>query len=90
MKIIMNKTAPGSVDGIRVREYALGTEYDLSGSAGARELAASLVASGLAREAAAHVAPAPAPSVEKIEQTELEPGAPAEAIPVKPGPKKKK
>lgn len=90
MKIIMNKTAPGSVDGIRVRDYVAGAEYDLSGSAGARELAASFVASGLASEAAAQIAPAPVPAAEALEEIAPEPAAPAEPTVAKPGPKKKK
>lgn len=52
MKITMLKTAPGSVDGIRVATYEAGAEYDLTATDGERDLAAAFVAAGLAEKAA--------------------------------------
>jgi hypothetical protein len=70
MKIRMLSTAPGSVDGIRVATYEGGAEYDLSETAGARELAAAFVDAGLAEDAGAkklpptEVAPADGAAIE--------------------------
>jgi hypothetical protein len=50
MKILMTKTAPGSIDGIRVTQYVEGAEYDLTGTEGERDLATSFVGSGVAQE----------------------------------------
>lgn len=57
MKIIMTRSAPGSVDGIRVANYEVGTEYDLTATAGERDLAAAFVGAGMAEEVGAPVAP---------------------------------
>lgn len=53
MKIIMLSTAHGSIDGIRVASYEADQEYDLSMTAGARDLAAVFVDAGLAKEVGA-------------------------------------
>lgn len=67
MKIRMNATAPGSVDGIRVTTYQAGLEYDLTATAGERDLAESFVGAGMAVEIG--VAPvAEEPIVEPSEQ----------------------
>jgi hypothetical protein len=50
MKIRMLKTENGSVDGIRVKAYEQGVEYDLTNTQGERELAAAFVAAGMAEE----------------------------------------
>lgn len=51
MKILMTQTAPGSIDGIRVQQYEAGTEYDLSDSPGAMDLAQAFVGAGFATNA---------------------------------------
>lgn len=48
MKIRMLKTMPGSVDGTAVRDYEAGQDYDLTATAGARDLAAVFVREGWA------------------------------------------
>lgn len=48
MKIRMTQTAPGSVDGIRVQQYEAGSEYGLSDSPGAIDLAQAFVGAGFA------------------------------------------
>lgn len=53
MHIRMLKTADGSVNGIRVQPYDEGVEYDLSQTAGARDLAQAFVGAGLAEEVGA-------------------------------------
>jgi hypothetical protein len=53
MKIRMLSTAPGSADGIRVAAYEAGLEYDLTTTAGARDLAEVFVGAGLAEEVGA-------------------------------------
>lgn len=64
MKILMTTTASGSIDGIRVTTYDAGTEYDLTGGIGERDLAAAFVGAGFATEVgAAPVAPADAAPV---------------------------
>lgn len=50
MKITMLQAAPGSIDGIRVATYESGTEYDLTATDGARDLAQAFVGAGLAVE----------------------------------------
>lgn len=50
MKIKMNSTQTGSVDGIRATQYEEGKEYDLTGNDGERELAGVFVAEGWAVE----------------------------------------
>lgn len=50
MKIRMLTTAPGSVDGFRVSVYEVMHVYDLTASAGARDLAAAFVGAELAEE----------------------------------------
>jgi hypothetical protein len=50
MKILMTASAPGSVDGIRVKQYVEGAEYDLTTTPGERDLAAAFVGAGLAVE----------------------------------------
>jgi hypothetical protein len=82
MKIRMLSTAPGSVDGIRVSSYEEGHEYDLTATAGARELAEAFVGSGLAEDVGAKAAP---------EVTDAVEGSTADAspAPAKPGRKPK-
>jgi hypothetical protein len=53
MKILMSETAPGSVDGISVATYKTGEQYDLTATAGERDLAAAFVGAGLAVEVGA-------------------------------------
>jgi hypothetical protein len=53
MKIHMLSTERGSVDGIRVASYEAGQEYDLTATAGARDLAEAFVGAGLAEEVGA-------------------------------------
>jgi len=48
MRIKMLKTAPGSIDGIRVSQYEAGAEYDLSHSQGEIDLALAFVGARLA------------------------------------------
>lgn len=50
MIIRMLKTEFGSVDGIRVAAYQVGSEYDLSATEGERDLASALVAAGIAED----------------------------------------
>lgn len=89
MKITMNRSVPGSIDGIRVTDYVAGIEYDLSASPGARSLAAAFVGAGMAVEVAAKQAEAKAvePEVEALpaEVAHIEPEAKPQA---KPGKKK--
>lgn len=68
MKITMNRSVPGSLDGIRVTDYVAGVEYDLTASPGARSLAAALVAAGMAVEVTAKPVEAKAiePEVEAL------------------------
>lgn len=51
MKIKMLETQRGSVDGCRVKTYEAGVEYDLSASAGAKDLARAFVDAGFAEAA---------------------------------------
>lgn len=71
MKIRMTQTTPGSVDGIRVQSYEAGQEYDLSATAGERELAAAFVNADLAEIAGKITAAKPqapeAPAFESVE-----------------------
>lgn len=53
----MLSTVPGSVDGFQVASYEAGQEYDLTATAGAKELAVALVDAGLAEEVGAKVEP---------------------------------
>lgn len=53
MKIRMLESASGSVDGWRVASYEAGEEYDLTATAGARDLAEAFVGAGLAEEVGA-------------------------------------
>jgi hypothetical protein len=53
MKIVMKETADGSVDGISTATYKAGEEYDLTATAGARDLAEAFVGAGLAEEVGA-------------------------------------
>jgi hypothetical protein len=90
MHIRMLKTAGGSTDGIRVKSYDEGQEYDLSGTAGARELAESFVGADLAEEVGAK----PSAASVGVAVGGDEGAAPAAvdeapAIPAKPGRKPK-
>lgn len=72
MKIVMKESVPGSVDGINTAIYETGAEYDLTETAGARDLAQALVDAGLAEEIGAKlVAPElkPASEAEVVEQS---------------------
>jgi len=92
MQIRMLITAPGSVDGIRVASYVADQEYDLTATAGERDLAAAFVGSGLAEEVGAGPAPvvdaAPAGAEGITPATADAADAPA-ASPAKPGRKSK-
>lgn len=50
MKIRMTSSQKGSCDGIHITEYLAGSEYDLSDSKGARELAQAFVGARMAVE----------------------------------------
>jgi hypothetical protein len=50
MKVRMLSSAPGSIDGIHVVMYEVDQEYDLTTTAGSRDLAAAFVDAGLAEE----------------------------------------
>jgi hypothetical protein len=87
MKIRMTKTAPGSVDGIRVQQYEAGVEYDLSASAGERDLAVAFVGAGFADPVDGKPQPVAVPEAAEMEVAPVaEPSAPASA---KPGRKPK-
>jgi hypothetical protein len=94
MKIRMITTENGSLDGIRVSVYNAGTEYDLTDSQGARDLAAAFVGARMAVEVAdeATVEPQPAPEVvaEVAPVEVIEPVAAPEPATGKPGRKSKK
>lgn len=64
MHIRMLKTENGSVDGIRVKQYPEGEEFDLTGTAGERDLAAAFVGAGLAEEVGVKVLELPHKAVE--------------------------
>lgn len=81
MKIRMLRSAPGSEDGIRVAMYEVDQEYDLTATAGSRDLATSFVGAGLAEESSAKPA-----STAEVAQVDVDSGAPA---PAKPGRKPK-
>ena len=51
MRIRMLKTAPGSIDGVRITSYEAGQEYDLSATPGEQFLASNFVSAQLAEEA---------------------------------------
>jgi hypothetical protein len=53
MHIRMLKTENGSVDGIRVKQFVEDEQYDLTATAGERDLAAAFVGAGLAVEVGA-------------------------------------
>lgn len=72
MRIRMLKTENGSVDGIRVKQFAEGEQYDLTATAGERDLAAAFVGADLAVE----VGVEPAPEVESPEPEAAAAGAP--------------
>lgn len=57
MKIRMTTTENGSTDGIRVTVYQDGVEYDLSATAGERDLASAFVGAGMAVEVIAEADP---------------------------------
>lgn len=61
MRISMLQTTPGSIDGIRVASYEADTEYDLTATAGERDLASAFVGAGLAVDLDARPAEKPAP-----------------------------
>jgi len=90
MLIRMLSTQRGSVDGIRVASYEADQEYDLTATAGARDLAEAFVGAGLAEEVGA----TPAPAVEATPAGD-EVSAPAAVVapdvpaPTKPGRKPK-
>ncbi len=83
MKIKMLTTAPGSVDGIRVTEYEAGTEYDLSATAGERDLAEAFVGAGMANVCVEKSAAVPDAAPAEIE------GEDAAPVRAKPGRKPK-
>jgi xanthine dehydrogenase molybdopterin-binding subunit B len=77
----MLRSAPGSVDGIRVSMFEADKEYDLTATSGARDLAVAFVDAGFAEESRAK--PVSVPEVAPA-------GVPAdESAPVKPGRKPK-
>jgi hypothetical protein len=50
MRIRMLKTVPGSIDGIQVKSYGAGKDYDLTATDGERSLATALVNAQYAEE----------------------------------------
>lgn len=64
MQIRMLKTENGSIDGIRVTSYEADVEYDLTATAGERDLAAAFVGAGLAVDLDAKPAKQRAPEPE--------------------------
>jgi hypothetical protein len=90
MKVIMLAGAPGSIDGFRVTTYEAGQEYDLTTSAGARELAVAFVVAGLAEEVGATSVPAATPEQpDDVDSQESSPVDDAAPEPPKPGRKPK-
>lgn len=57
MKIRMLETQRGAEDGVTLRTYETGVEYDLGHTAGARDLAAVFVREGWAEQVAAPPSP---------------------------------
>lgn len=82
MKIRMLSTQNGSLDGIRVKEYHVGAEYDLSGSAGGRDLAQAFVGARMAVEIKGD-APADLPQSKPKADEADEPGPPAPELEAK-------
>lgn len=90
MKVLMLSSAPGSIDGIRVAQYEAGQEYDLTATAGARDLAVAFVGAGLAEEVGAASAPTSDPTQQAVTDAEgTEPAAEVTAAPARPGRKPK-
>jgi hypothetical protein len=58
VKIKMIETQRGSVDGCRIATYVAGAEYDLSGSAGALDLAQAFIGAGFAEPVVGAAQPA--------------------------------
>lgn len=87
MKIIMLKTLPGSVDGIKVAAYESGVEYDLTATDGEHDLAVAFVGAGFATEVGATLAAQIAPIAEFASESDDVAQTPAK--PVK-APKQKK
>ena len=77
----MLSSAPGSIDGIQVAMYAVDQEYDLTATAGSRELAAAFVDAGLAEEIGAK-----ASACAEVALADVDHDAP---VPAKPGRKPK-
>jgi hypothetical protein len=82
MQIRMLKTENGSIDGIRVQQYDADSEYDLSGSPGAVDLAQAFVGAGLAVEAGG-ASPKSGGATNAQAPTDPEPAA--DPAPAKPG-----
>lgn len=59
MKIVMTETRAGSRDGIATEAFQAGREYDLSRTAGERDLAQAFVGAGWARPVVADAAEEP-------------------------------
>lgn len=89
MKILMLAGAPGSIDGFRVAPYEAGQEYDLTTSAGARDLAAAFIGAGLAEEVGATSARGEEPEQAAGENSQELPETPDVATAPKPGRKPK-
>jgi hypothetical protein len=68
MKIRMLTTERGSVDGVLVTAYEADQEYDLTATAGARDLAKAFVGAGLAVEVGADYVPTKAELMEAHER----------------------
>lgn len=72
MKIKMLSTQSGSIDGVRVSPYVADAEYDLTGSAGERDLAAAFIGARMAVEVGtAPAAPVVVPPAEVHAEVEM-------------------
>lgn len=87
MRIRMTETRDGSVDGVRVQTFQVGTEHDLTKTEGARSLARTFVSQRWAEEVLTgggalpddEAAPAPAPSHFEASEDEAPEAAPVAA-----------
>lgn len=93
MKIRMLSTQKGSIDGIRIKEYEVGAEYELGTSPGAADLAHAFIGARMAEAVAdVTVAPAAAASVDlepEIEEMAVEAASENKVKPAVPETKRK-
>lgn len=79
MKIVMLRTERGSVDGVRIASYEAGQEYDLTATAGARDLAKAFIGAELAREVGAKPTLAADPEPADVDASQV-PAPEADAV----------